>query len=911
MQIKKLAASALGTLMAGASLAFPAAAASMEDLPAPFIEDGEADFSMVVGQDAAPSDVVGAIDVATTMGGQPTVEEEVETEGGVSEWTADNGITLNRENSNLFLYDATDAEESRLDSRDLDALSSTEFTSEDGEDVDVEYEANIGSENQSFNTAGDHDDPLLHVNVDTDAEEDELFSATVEFSDSIDFTETDHGEGDADEVLEDGDEISLFGTEYSFSDESDKDTLVLYENSETFDVEDGDEETVEIGDDEHTFETVTVNEEGDSATIRVDEELEEVNEDSDDEITVGDTDIRVRNIFSTGSDGEGVVEFAIGSDELNIHEDGEVEKDEDEVEGVHAELSGGDFNDVDDIEFRFGAADSDEDYLEAGDSYTDPVFGALEFHYGGLSPNAAEDPAETVEVEAEDEEAAEISFMDESGEDADIAFKHEDADNNLAVDDDEDIATYDGQSVKEEEHLILNQNEDAAMYQVTDVDDTDLQDARDSDDDNDPYTEDGEVSVELENVVTGESVTVEDDGLEIDDDAAETVELKDESVEGMDFDVTFEGDDHVSLESTYDDGQAVYPNLYSESGAAVAFAEEASNFASITADDEDSDTQTHDIRLPSTTSSGDLDVTVEIDESNEEATVTGDGVSDADTEDVDEGATIDFTAGEVDYDLELSNETFDGNAGDTTFDLTLNVDEADSNPSAMVLQPEDDEEDEHGFIFEPKGADDDEVDGGVDVGYTGEDDDDRDDVRKGGWATQDMDSEDNVEVGYNTYGTYTEYDTDDDDEVFTAQLPEAQSTSGMALTGEDGELSAEGGGGSVSYDRIMPVYDAVGALDSEVEDPASQDLILVGGPTVNTLVDDLVQEGKIEGTGAEEEEEDTFEWQEDTPEVQLVEDAFADGQTALVVAGWDPEDTRDAAFEVQDQLNPDTESPFA
>lgn len=68
MQIKKFVATGLTALMAGATLAGGAlAATSLSALPGVLGTDGQLDAFVVVGADAAPSDVVGAIDVAANL----------------------------------------------------------------------------------------------------------------------------------------------------------------------------------------------------------------------------------------------------------------------------------------------------------------------------------------------------------------------------------------------------------------------------------------------------------------------------------------------------------------------------------------------------------------------------------------------------------------------------------------------------------------------------------------------------------------------------------------------------------------------------------------------------------------------------------------------------------------------------
>src|SRR3989338_6908648 len=75
MQIKKLlAAGALATLMAGSTIAF---AADLNTYPSPFVTSAGVNTLVVVGATAAPSDVVGAIDLATRLGGEVTTSKTV------------------------------------------------------------------------------------------------------------------------------------------------------------------------------------------------------------------------------------------------------------------------------------------------------------------------------------------------------------------------------------------------------------------------------------------------------------------------------------------------------------------------------------------------------------------------------------------------------------------------------------------------------------------------------------------------------------------------------------------------------------------------------------------------------------------------------------------------------------------
>jgi hypothetical protein len=92
----------------------------------------------------------------------------------------------------------------------------------------------------------------------------------------------------------------------------------------------------------------------------------------------------------------------------------------------------------------------------------------------------------------------------------------------------------------------------------------------------------------------------------------------------------------------------------------------------------------------------------------------------------------------------------------------------------------------------------------------------------------------------------------------------------------------------------LPVTTDIAYLDTEITDTekAAYDLILVGGPCVNTLVADLAAAAKFPYTCET--------WPaENFGVIQVIEDAFATGKVAVVIAGTRAEDTDLAARLVQ------------
>ncbi len=91
---------------------------------------------------------------------------------------------------------------------------------------------------------------------------------------------------------------------------------------------------------------------------------------------------------------------------------------------------------------------------------------------------------------------------------------------------------------------------------------------------------------------------------------------------------------------------------------------------------------------------------------------------------------------------------------------------------------------------------------------------------------------------------------------------------------------------------INPIDVGIAKLDTEITTTTlDKPVILIGGSAVNSLVEELVNEGKVSFSDLT----------DNRALVQLVDDAF-NGQSALVIAGWTGDDTRLAAQVVASQV---------
>nr|NIO22661.1 S-layer protein [Candidatus Aenigmarchaeota archaeon]NIQ17776.1 S-layer protein [Candidatus Aenigmarchaeota archaeon]NIS73096.1 S-layer protein [Candidatus Aenigmarchaeota archaeon] len=143
------------------------------------------------------------------------------------------------------------------------------------------------------------------------------------------------------------------------------------------------------------------------------------------------------------------------------------------------------------------------------------------------------------------------------------------------------------------------------------------------------------------------------------------------------------------------------------------------------------------------------------------------------------------------------------------------------------------------------------------------------------------------------YGTYVVHDSDADSA--TLYYPGNRPAYANVAVGGDPVISTTAGAAGGTYNEAVPVTNPVAKVASEISQSSAlnQDIILVGGPCANSIVETLLAEA-WEKTNAC----DYWLSGEDADlaagngVIKVVEDVFGSGQKALIVAGTNAEDTR-------------------
>ena len=121
--VKKVVALGVGVSMLGATLL--GATASPYDLseyPMPFVKDGMFNGLMVVGDDAAPADIIGVTDIAMSLQFSSTVKETVSVSGEAGVELSGDSVKIRRAGDVLELREWLGGVTETLDAADAEAL---------------------------------------------------------------------------------------------------------------------------------------------------------------------------------------------------------------------------------------------------------------------------------------------------------------------------------------------------------------------------------------------------------------------------------------------------------------------------------------------------------------------------------------------------------------------------------------------------------------------------------------------------------------------------------------------------------------------------------------------------------------------------------------------------------------------
>ncbi len=416
--IKKMVALGTGLAMVGATL-FGAAAADLSDYPAPmFIEEGSFNGVIVVGDSAAASDVIGSVDIATSLQYSSTVVEQV-SGGAAIEPTISEGVKIEKSGNDLnFGEDIFDIQPTALDNSDLPEvlMDGTLEDTEGGTDNTETYTQELTFANNTATLIFDQDDDDAqdagdYLKIERNSL---LYTYQLEFDDSIEYTNTTNTDNTPADDLETV-TLEIQGKVYTIVDvdaSGGKIDKITFQAGETTSwLEEGIELSKAVGGVTHTIVLQDVNEDEDKCGIMVDDTLAWVDKGQTktvNGVSLGVTDAIV--VHSAGKDTD-VCEVNLGAEEIVLEDGQEIEINSADIDGSEVTINGlsGQW---DGLTITYEA--DEEIWLAPGEEFVDPVFGNFMIKYSGLTK-----VTEEIEIDVAGE-SAELSFESIDGEDVEI-----------------------------------------------------------------------------------------------------------------------------------------------------------------------------------------------------------------------------------------------------------------------------------------------------------------------------------------------------------------------------------------------------------------------------------------------------------------------------------------------------------
>jgi hypothetical protein len=417
----KVLAGSLAALTAGATMALGIFAAPITTLGDYVRTSGNTlNSPMIVITDTNinaqyPNDVVGAADIAAAVAGYAT--QTVST--GAVGMSVSGGAEIASTNTKLYLADplTKSGVKTTLTRTDLPTLLGS-GTLTDTAGTTYTYDQYItmggGTAIKFDNSGGDLTDPELILNLSSSSAS-PVFNYSVTFNKLLNISSANVQNK----------KLNLLGVDYTIGATSAFDgttsKLVLYGSSLVQTMAGGEEKQVTVDNTPYTVKVLGAS----SSTVAI----VSVNGDTysltkGSSTTVGGLPVYLEDVFylSSTDNTQNSAKLSFGTNKITLEHGSTVKKGngDDTVDGTLVKLTGTASSGISKIEIGMAAKDSSTDYVKNGASFTDPVFGAFKMALGGLTGGSTE----KVTIDNSGTTAATLRFTDYRGSEKSLTFAY-------------------------------------------------------------------------------------------------------------------------------------------------------------------------------------------------------------------------------------------------------------------------------------------------------------------------------------------------------------------------------------------------------------------------------------------------------------------------------------------------------
>jgi len=419
--VKKIATvGTVSTLMVGTTLMGAFASSAQHDLmnlPAPFVENGQADFQIVVGATAATADLIGAIDIATSFQQDSVTEQVVEVPGSSTTYSASEGLEIHQAGDALNYEEPFHLNTAlQFDSNDLPVLLADGTIRDQDENEEWDYDqeirmnatGTIGSPFVTFGTPDSEVDlPQLYVDFKQGSTDVAAYTIFVDFDEASALGANGASGTDG---LQDSESITIFGKKLTFDPDNHNASsdFTLFGSETVAFLELNTPQTITVDGESYEVEVVGGNSDGSSETIILSVNGARETVSAGQSRTIGGIEVFIDDVFVTNIptlDASATV--FVGSDEFELDSTtsfSQVERNGEQLDSVHFalnDISGtANLNAVREFSFQFRPEDFDNDedqFLLIGESVVDPMFD-IEVTFAGVSPALNEDEREYIKL---------------------------------------------------------------------------------------------------------------------------------------------------------------------------------------------------------------------------------------------------------------------------------------------------------------------------------------------------------------------------------------------------------------------------------------------------------------------------------------------------------------------------------
>jgi len=442
-----------------------AATYTLGDYSKPFCTGGDCtDFRIVYGSNAKAEDLAGGSDLIARLSGDSYTL--VSTTGGAETTaTGADAARLDTSSNRLLVGEAlNNARTTITDTEMPNLLADGTLYGDDGTAYAYTQDIQMNANASIYFSDSDNDleDPALHIEM-TPTSGNPTYTTRVTFSKAVNLSSTD--------IIDNT--ITVFGSDYTIGSGSDYNTVILYGGADSQVINEGEEVTVTVGGTEYT-----VGVGGVSGTTTAVISVNGVSE----SMTQGNTkkisglDVYLAAVYYYPKEGQvSQAKVSLGSQKLTLENGDEVligtntYVDETVVTVTGTAAAG-----VSAFTVQVPAQDSDEDSIGIGGSWEDPVWGSFKLEFSSTTPalDAATNDLITITGSSD---SASVKFTDYSGNEKTISFVY---DNNTASGttslwlQDSNGYTYaigEGDEVVYKHYVILDRADDTHLLQLSNV----------------------------------------------------------------------------------------------------------------------------------------------------------------------------------------------------------------------------------------------------------------------------------------------------------------------------------------------------------------------------------------------------------------------------------------------------------